>query len=124
MLNYSAFATTQKYPAHIPSYDCNSYKLNKMLNQSIWLLKCLAKLLTCLKVHLCGIRNTTCEKASHWCLALGIHTKWETFPDSPQHTHSSTVLVPHLVRVSKGIPLGTGIMTKRPGRGCPSPVRV
>lgn len=57
-----------------------------MLNQSICLLKCLAELLTCLKVHLCGITNTTCDKKSHWCLALGICTKWETFPDSPQHT--------------------------------------
>ncbi len=51
---------------------------------------------------------------------LGNSHEMGAIPWSPQHTHSSAVLVPHLVRVSKGIPLGTGIMTKRPGRSCPS----
>lgn len=83
----------------------NSYKLYKMLNQSICLLKCLAELLTCLKVHLCGITNTTCYEESHWFLALGIHTKSETSPDSPEHTHSSAVLVSHPCKSVKRNPI-------------------
>lgn len=35
----------------------NSYKVYKMLYESICLLKCLAELLTCLKVHLCYKHN-------------------------------------------------------------------
>lgn len=69
----------------------NSYKLNKMLNQSICLLKCLAELLTCLKVHLCDITNTTWDEASYWCLALGIHTKSETFPRTHTQFCSTSV---------------------------------
>lgn len=74
-----------------------------MLSQSICLSKWLTELLTRLKVHLCGNTNTTCDEASQWCLALGIRTKWDTFPDSPQQTHRHWVLQHYSVTSCKSV---------------------
>lgn len=85
LLNYSAFAT----PTFPPSMEQNSYKLYKTLNQSICLLKCLAELLTCLKVHLCGITitNTTCYVESH-CFLPWEFTQNRTHSLIPLNTHT------------------------------------